>query len=484
MPARPAIGIYFNDDFIEVSLVGSDLSKLVMYNQLALPSGLVVNGEIKDLPRVSQALIKLLSEVSPEPITSGTDVVVGISDNRVFLREFVLPRLSGRDVNEAIDWQVKSLLPVLPGEVETDRMIIGKDSSGLIAVLLAAVPKGIVKSYMDLVEGVGLNVIGIEPAVFATIRVIDPNQLKGKNQLLVFLGDGYAEFIFITGGNARFSDFLTLADVESKGGILACVREYVTFANSRHPDRPVQEILISGFSQTIPEVAKRLQETSLPVVIAVSRLKSGNVRGQSLLHTSHGLSLKTALDEPSINILPEAIRLDEVKSKLTSTWKTVFSVLSAISVLGIIALVFLWQSTRMRLVSLRSLGVSYRAELSSSASAELIKKTEEVNILTDRLVLLRKSSGGEDGLLNELQNTTPLGITLTSFVYSRKLGGDVLIDKTSSWLITGNANSRQLVLDFYDSLLKLKDFSNGRLYFGSLEKETGITFRIASQIIK
>ena len=100
------------------------------------------------------------------------------------------------------------------------------------------------------------------------------------------------------------------------------------------------------------------------------------------------------------------------------------------------------------------------------------------------MVLLRKASGGEDGLLNELQNTTPLGITLTSFVYSRKLGGDVLIDKTSSWLITGNANSRQLVLDFYDSLLKLKDFSNGRLYFGSLEKETGITFRIASQIIK
>ena len=480
MASKPSIGIYFTDDYIEVSEISSDLKRLVRFNQTPLPTGLIVNGEIRDPARLSQVLIRMLSETQPSPISAGMDVVVGISDSRVFLREFTLPKLAGRDVDEAIDWQVKSLLPVLPGEVETDRIIIGKDVSGLIEVLLAAIPKNIIKAYMGLVRGIGLNLVSVEPAVFSNIRIIDPGQLKGKNQLMVFLGDGATEFIYLTNGNPRLSDFLTEQDIESKGGILTSVREYVKFANSKHPERPVQELLVSGFSSTIVEIANRLQETKLPVVMAKSRL-TPDAQNHNLLHTSHGLSMKTAVSELSVNLLPADFRLEEVRGGVLGVWRVVLSLLSALTVLGAVAMIFLWQSSNVRLDNLKSLNQQYRAELVASSSAELIRRTEEINKLTDRLILLRGATGGEDGLLRELQNTTPLGIALTSFVYSRNLGGARLIDKTSTWLITGNANSRQLVLDFYDSLLRLSDFSNGVLYFGSLEKETGITFRIASQ---
>ena len=458
MASKPSIGIYFTDDYIEVSEISSDLKRLVRFNQTPLPTGLIVNGEIRDPARLSQVLIRMLSETQPSPISAGMDVVVGISDSRVFLREFTLPKLAGRDVDEAIDWQVKSLLPVL----------------------LAAIPKNIIKAYMGLVRGIGLNLVSVEPAVFSNIRIIDPGQLKGKNQLMVFLGDGATEFIYLTNGNPRLSDFLTEQDIESKGGILTSVREYVKFANSKHPERPVQELLVSGFSSTIVEIANRLQETKLPVVMAKSRL-TPDAQNHNLLHTSHGLSMKTAVSELSVNLLPADFRLEEVRGGVLGVWRVVLSLLSALTVLGAVAMIFLWQSSNVRLDNLKSLNQQYRAELVASSSAELIRRTEEINKLTDRLILLRGATGGEDGLLRELQNTTPLGITLTSFVYSRNLGGARLIDKTSTWLITGNANSRQLVLDFYDSLLRLSDFSNGVLYFGSLEKETGITFRIASQ---
>lgn len=482
MAAKPAIGIYITDDYIEVSQVDADLTNLRKFNHIPLSGGIVVNGEIKNPQGLSQALINLLSTAKPQGINAGSDVVVGISDSRVFLREITLPRLTGRDIDEAIDWQVKSLLPVLPGEMETDRMIIGKDSSGLVEVLIAAISKEIVKSYLNLVNNLGLNVISIEPAVFSTLRIIDPRILKGKNQLVVFSGDGYIEFIYTTGGNPRFSDYLSVQDVEAKGGIIASVKDYITFANSKHPERPVQEIVLSGFSPSIADLAKRLGETKVPVVMAVSRLAASTAKDHELLHTSHGLSLKTAVNETSLNLMPADFRLGRIRDEMVSMWKVVLSLLTGLGLLGLIGMFFFWRYNVTRVESLKNLARQYQYELTSSSSAQIAKRADDINKLTDRLILLRQATGGEDTLLRVLQGVTPQGITLTSFIYSRNLGGLNLVDKDSSWIITGKAVSRQSVLDFFESLIRIDTFSNGLLYFGSLEKETDVIFRIASPV--
>lgn len=484
MPAIPAIGIYFTDDFAEVSEVSSDGKRLLRFNHVPLPAGLVVNGEIKDIERFKEALIGLFSSAQPGPIKPDRDAVIGVGDNRVFLREFSLAKQIKGDIDEAIDWQVKTLLPVLPAEVETDRQIIGKDANGQIEVLLAAVPKPIVKLYLDIFSDIGLNVISMEPVIFATVRMIEPLQLKGKNQMLVNIGDDFTEFIYLTNGNPRFSDFLSSDDVERKGGVVKATADNINFANSKHPSRPVTEVIVSGFSQRVKETVELLKGAKMNVTVAQSRLSSSAVKGLNLLHSANGLSLKPLLSPSSFNLLPVEYRINTTAQKLNGQWKVLLSFLIGVSVLGVLALLFLFQYTRVRLANLTNLDNSYKQELSSDSSKASIAKIGEINKLTDELLLLRSSTGGEVALLNELDSITPQGVSLSSFVYSRGTGSKSLVGPNSSWIITGNANSRELVLSFYENLRKQPDFATGKLYFGSLEKETGTIFRIASQAKK
>lgn len=480
MSAKPVLGLYFTDHFIEISQVSAEGTRLVRFNRLPLPPGLVVNGEVKGPAGLIGVLLQLLATARPRPIRSGEDVVIGVEDNRVFLREFSLPKYAGKEIEGAIKWQVRSILPVLPPGVETDWQIIGRSAEDEIEVLLAAIQKNVIESYVAVAVAAGLQVVAVEPAVFANIRVIKPELLRGKNQLLVYIGDNFAEFTYMTNGNPRFSDFLPEAEVRKKGTIVDIIRDYVSFSNSKHLTRPVSEIIISGFGPQVESIVATLSALNVAVFLAVSRLTAADIENHNLLYTSHGLSLKT-LDPPSFNLLSLDFRLDVIRRHLVATWKAVLSGLVVLTLLGSLGLYYLYQAAQVRQVGLINLKEQYQQELAQPQNQDLIKQAGQLNRLTDQLMLLRDTTGGESGLLRQIAAVAPEGLSLSSLVYSRGPGSQKLADPKGVWAITGTASSRTLVLDFYNRLLAQPDFINGRLYFGSLEKETAISFRIASQ---
>ena len=224
MPAKPSLGLYFNDNFIELSQVSVDGQRLEKYNQLILPPGLVVNSEIKNSKGFASVLNQLFSTAKPDPISLNGNVVLGVNDNRVFLSEFTVPNVLGKNLNDAIDYQVRSSLSMLPSGVQTDWEIIGKSGDGQIEVLLAAIPRLIIDTCVSVCSSVGLRVIAVEPAVFANIRIIEQNQLRGKDQLLVYLGENFGVFSYITSGNPRFSDFLPQAEIDKTGDVSKTIK--------------------------------------------------------------------------------------------------------------------------------------------------------------------------------------------------------------------------------------------------------------------
>lgn len=482
MPAKPSLGLYFTDNFIEISQISSDGLRLEKFNQLGLPFGLVQNGEIKDKKGFANILRQLLSTSKPSPINFRAEVVVGVNDNRVFLREFSVPNMPGQNSNDAIEYQVRNLLPVLPSGVETDWEIIGRSSEGHIEVLLAAITRNIIESYVSICTEVGLRVVAVEPAVFANIRIIDQTQIQGKNQLLVFLGENFGVFSYITSGNPRFSDFLPQAEIEKNGGVNKSILAYINFANSKHPHRPVTEILISGSRQDLDILTEGLKVDNVAIVKAASRLANTEMTGgNTLLHTAHGLSLKTYDDKPLINLLPVDFRLELIKEKLTLTWKIVLGAMIFVTILIISGMALLYRDTLDREVRLKTVKAQYEEQFQDKRNQDLINQANKLNKISGELVLLRGITGGEENLLKQLSAITPEGITLSSFIISRSAGSKQLADPLSTWIITGKAISRNQVLAFYSSLLSAPEFSEGKLYFGSLEKDSGLTFRIANQ---
>lgn len=480
MPAKPSLGLYFNDNFIEISQVSNDGMRLERFNQLLLPPDLVMNGEIKDNVLFGQILQQLFSGAKPHPININSEVVVGVNDNRVFLSEFSVPNLPGKNINDAIDFQVRSLLPVLPSGVETDWEIIGKSNEGLIEVLVAAIPTDIINSCVSACSLVGLRVIAIEPAVLANIRIINQMQLQEKNQLLVYLGDNFGVFSFITGGHPRFSDFLPQAEIEKKGELVQTVVAYINFANTKHINRQVSEVIVSGSRPDIDKVVDYLRAQKLNASKAVSRLALTVVDNHTLLHTSHGLGLKTFDSQISLNLLPLDFRLDVIKERLTGTWKLVLNLLIVLTIVGMVVLYYFGQRALDDQGRLSILKAGYNQQLELPENKNLIDKANALNKITSELMSLRNVTGGEENILRELASITPSGITLNSLVISRNPGPQKLSDPGSSWVITGMAISRPLVIAFYDSLLASDVFADGKLYFGSLEKDAGLSFRIAN----
>lgn len=481
MSAKPALGLYFTDHFAEISQISGDGNRLVCFGQIPLPTGCVVNGEIKDNGAFVKALNQLLALTQPHPIKFGEKVVVGVSDNKVFLREFTLPKYAGKEIEEAIDYQVRTLLPLLPSGVETDWQIIGRDAEGQIEVLLSAIPKLVIQSYLSAVLATGLRVVAIEPAVFANVRIVKPQQFKGKDQLLVFLGDNFAEFTYITNGHPRFSDYLPDSEITKKGGINNAIRDYVVFANSKHPNRPVKEIIISGFNPQIQVLVDAFKARHVAAYLADSCLTSASVKNHSLLHTAHGLSLKTFDTAVTFNLLPLEFRLAMIRERLINNWKAVLNLVIVLTLFLIGGLFYLYRNGEIQQRQVEGLAEVYQGQLNEPQNQELIENTKDLNLLTDQLLLLRDGTGGESVIARELGQITPVGLTLTSLIYGRGPGSVRLSDKNSNWALTGIASSRQLVLNFYNRLLTQSSFVNGRLYFGSLEKETEVNFRIASQ---
>lgn len=483
MANKPALGLYFTDQFIEVSIVSNDGTRLVGFGQLPMPVGIVVNGEIKDVGGFRKVLKQLLESTQLPGMRFGERVVIGVSGYRVFLREFTIPKYAGKEIEEAIDYQIRSLLPVLPVGVETDWQIIGHNLEGEIEVLLAAIPKTVVGSYLAAVTDVGLSVVAIEPAVFANIRIIKRQQLKGKDQLLVYWGDHFAEFTYLTNGHPRFSDYLPETEISKKDGIGNAIRDYVVFSNSKHPTRPIREIIISGPNPGVEVLVKNFQEQKVAAYLAGSRLVRAEDKEGSLLPTSAGLSLKTFDGEiTTYNLLPLDFRFEMIRERLIGGWKAVLDLLIILTLVGALTLVFVFQTAAADEERLRDQAEVYRAEINQANNQSLIAGAEALNAISDQLLLLRQATGGENGILNEIAAITPPGLSLTSLIYGRGPGSVKLLDPSSTWAMTGVASDRQLVLDFYNQLLTQPGFGNGRLYFSSLEKETEVVFRIASQI--
>lgn len=482
MANKPALGLYFTDQFIEVSAVSNDGTRLTGFGQQPIPAGVVVNGEIKDVGAFRKILKLLLETTTPHPVKFGEKVVIGVSDNRVFLREFTIPKYAGKEIEDAIDYQVRSLLPVLPVGVETDWQIIGHNLEGEIEVLLAAIPKTVIASYLSVVTEIGLTVVAIEPAVFANIRVIKAAQLKGKDQLLVYLGDRFAEFTYLTNGHPRFSDYLSDVEIGKKAGISNAIRDYVVFSNSKHPTRPIREIIISGFSSQVETLVKSFQEQKVAAYLANSRLAGGQAKDHSLLHTSAGLSLKPLDGEATFNLLPLEFRSEMIRERLIGRWKAVLDTLIVLTVVGALTLLYVFQVAITDEVRLKAEAETIRGEIGRPNNQSLIASAERLNTVSDQLLILRETTGGESEILDEIATIIPAGLSLTSLVYARGAGSVKLLDPNSTWAMTGVASSRQMVLDFYNQLLLAPAYRNGRLYFGSLDKETEVTFRIASQI--
>ncbi len=184
-----------------VELRGQGTTKaLVKYAYVPVDAKLAQSDSRADQQKLAQIIANLVSEAR----LTTKNVAVGLPSSRVFTTVADMDRLPMGELGKALMYQADSLIPTPPAESKIDWALLGdspKDKTK-IEVLLSSVTNNFIEQRLDMIEGIGLNVIAFEPDGIALPRAVVPLGTT-MPQLVIDMGNLSTDLVVTMGDAPR-----------------------------------------------------------------------------------------------------------------------------------------------------------------------------------------------------------------------------------------------------------------------------------------
>lgn len=156
-----------------------------------------------DAPDDQRKLAEVIMTVIGQAGIKSKNVVLGIPSNKMFATVVDMPNLSQQELASSIKYQAEQYIPMSLDESKVDWASLGRsvNDANKNEVLLASVSNAFTEARLDLVEGLGFNVIAMEPDSLALTRSLLPDGIGGDARLIVEIGD-FTTDVVITYGDA------------------------------------------------------------------------------------------------------------------------------------------------------------------------------------------------------------------------------------------------------------------------------------------
>lgn len=207
-----SIGLDIGSSAVRAAEIEVDQGRRIVrrYGQVGLEPGWVVDGEIVNAPAVSDAIRRLWSEVR----FRSTDVVVGVSGPRVFVRQAEVPGVDTSDLRSSLRFNASDLLPIPLEETSFDFSVLAKPSGPEadehMRLLLVAAHKDTLHTYVGCVEAAGLRPVAIDATPLALLRAVPPLGGEDSLEVIVSIGAELTTVAVRDGGVPRFIRTLTV----------------------------------------------------------------------------------------------------------------------------------------------------------------------------------------------------------------------------------------------------------------------------------
>jgi type IV pilus assembly protein PilM len=171
--ARRRIGLDIGSTAVRAAEVVASGSRprLVRIAQIPTPAGAVSNGEVRGPALVSEALRDLWKQGG----FRSKDVLLGVSNQRVVVREVAIPWLMDKELRESLPFQVQEFVPISIEDAVLDYQIIEEfeqEGRRMVRLLLVAAQKVMIERMVQAVEGAGLTPVGLDLIPFAILRSV------------------------------------------------------------------------------------------------------------------------------------------------------------------------------------------------------------------------------------------------------------------------------------------------------------------------
>jgi type IV pilus assembly protein PilM len=160
---------------------------LIGYGKLNLPENTIIEGIISEPEKAADLLTKTFKNPPWGKITARR-VYASLPESKMFTRVIELPKLDLKDIEEAIKYEMDQSIPIPSDDLYFDWKKIDESKDKLI-VLLAAAPKSIINSYVQLFELLKMEPAALEMSMAAIARSMISNKNQVEPVLILDLGD-------------------------------------------------------------------------------------------------------------------------------------------------------------------------------------------------------------------------------------------------------------------------------------------------------
>lgn len=200
--SMPSFGLDISDEsikFVSFSITKAGI-RLRKYGERKIPSGIIESGKIKDSKRLEEILLSLRKE---EGIKS---VRVSLPEEQIYLFKMRLDTAELSSIREAIELSLEEHIPIPAEDAIFDYDILDGDEKNL-QVQVAAIPKNVIESYLNVFKNSDISVPSFELEAQAISRAVIKKGDMGTYMIVDF-GEKRTEIFIISRGVVMFTSTL------------------------------------------------------------------------------------------------------------------------------------------------------------------------------------------------------------------------------------------------------------------------------------
>ena len=217
---RAAVGLDIGTSGVRAAELSLGKRPLVLdrFGQVALPPGAVRDGEVIDVDTVAGAIRQLWASTK----FSTKRVVVGVSNQRVVVRQVDLPWLPENELRTSLPFQVQDNIPMPVEQAILDfhplEEFVNESGGRMLRVLLVAAAQDVVHNTVAAVQRAGLDPVRVDLTPFALLRGLAELDELGLDSVeaeaLVDVGASVTNIVVHQGGVPRFVRILLMGGTD------------------------------------------------------------------------------------------------------------------------------------------------------------------------------------------------------------------------------------------------------------------------------
>jgi len=209
---------FFGLDISDFSLKIAQLEKnkegfsLVSFGQKKIPKGIIEKAEVTQPEALAEIIQEAIKKVKGRPIRTRY-VVASLPEEKAFVRVIQMPKMTQKEVAQAIKWEVEANIPMPLNEVYFDWRIIPpyQKTPHYTYVLVMAMPKKTVDGYLNVLNKAGLKALALEVESLALVRSLIKGGQTSHPVIILDLGATGTGLTIFAGQTISFTSHIPVS---------------------------------------------------------------------------------------------------------------------------------------------------------------------------------------------------------------------------------------------------------------------------------